>query len=414
MDTHKAIAADNSTQQNLLLCPSAFPSLPFRPNDLKVSFRNTESWRLSQQASILPLQKYHAKTQVHGSSDDYCSEHLARHVQEKIPSLDYVMDHASQFNLSVSSKNQLEQYREQKAGMGNNTDIDPSHLLNKIRTEFRASLELQPNHVLQILYCDEHICVVHKPGGVLSVPGPRRNPSVASLVWDVMRPTVDVDQTVAHRLDMDTSGILVYALSLEALSNLHQAFSRHSGWGVQKTYQCLVEGHLRLDGRRPMGEIGRDDNNIHDNHVRQSNHAPFPLDGEIDVALERDPDNPPFMRVAQPRSEPTGKPEEAMKTSHKFWREAPKPSRTTFTILQWEYRKGRPVTRLEMRPWTGRTHQLRVHTAQVLGTPIVGDDIYGDAQGVGSDEPLCLHAQKLCLYHPISGAPVIFEADPPF
>jgi 23S rRNA-/tRNA-specific pseudouridylate synthase len=93
---------------------------------------------------------------------------------------------------------------------------------------------------------------------------------------------------------------------------------------------------------------------------------------------------------------------------------------------------------MEMKPWTGRTHQLRVHSARVLGSPIVGDDIYGGAVSTkrqqrnraghemddnddddddddgGFDSPLCLHAQRLCIYHPISGAPMIFEADPPF
>ena len=99
--------------------------------------------------------------------------------------------------------------------------------------------------------------------------------------------------------------------------------------------------------------------------------------------------------------------------NHKFLREAPKPSKTTWSILSYEYRDGKPVTRLEMRPHTGRTHQLRVHASQVLGTPIVGDDIYGSG-GKNGSYTLCLHAQKLCIHHPISGAAMIFEADAPF
>ena len=144
------------------------------------------------------------------------------------------------------------------------------------------------------------------------------------------------------------------------------------------------------------------------------------MEGEIDVALERDPTNPPYMRTAQSREEPqyendgdNGDKTQKSK-QHKFWREAPKPSKTTWSVLSYEYdREGKPLTRLALKPHTGRTHQLRVHTSRVLGTPIVGDDIYGS----GTHDPnanLCLHAHKLCIHHPITGAPMVFEADPPF
>lgn len=98
---------------------------------------------------------------------------------------------------------------------------------------------------MKILYCDEHICVIHKPSGVLSVPGPQRNPSMANLVFDILQPTLidNVDQTVVHRIDMATSGVLVFALSLEALSKLHEDFKKRR---VRKTYACLVRGHLQL------------------------------------------------------------------------------------------------------------------------------------------------------------------------
>ena len=147
-------------------------------------------------------------------------------------------------------------------------------------------------------------------------------------------------------------------------------------------------------------------------------------EGEIDVALERDPDYPPFMRIAQPKPDamtveenhelPVGK----LGPTHKFYSQAPKESLTTWSLLSTELYQGRSVARLELRPWTGRTHQLRVHCAQALKAPIVGDEIYGSvtasSKEVGSQSLLCLHAKKLCLHHPISGASMIFEADPPF
>lgn len=76
----------------------------------------------------------------------------------------------------------------------------------KMAAEARASQPLEPDEHLHILYCDEHICVTSKPSGVLSVPGPRRNPSLAGLVHETLAPDIPIDQMVVHRLDMDTSG----------------------------------------------------------------------------------------------------------------------------------------------------------------------------------------------------------------
>lgn len=108
-----------------------------------------------------------------------------------------------------------------------------------------------------------------------------------------------------------------------------------------------------------------------------------------------------------------------MAPTHKFFRQPPKECLTTWTLIRREIYQGQLVSRLDLRPWTGRTHQLRVHCAQGLGTPIVGDNIYGidkdeDPNSYSSSSSLCLHARQLCLYHPITGAPMIFEADPPF
>jgi tRNA pseudouridine32 synthase / 23S rRNA pseudouridine746 synthase len=377
---------------------STFSSFQFRAEGLRSSFvQNENTVSPSTSGCILPLQKYHMN---HIRRDGEMSSRLVNSAGGiEIPNLDFVIQNLHQFNLSVSSMTLLQQFQEEQTSKSTEASpsippkpVNPSFLLSKIRNEHWASRPLS-TEILQILYCDEHICVVNKPSGVLSVPGHRRNPSMANLVHDTLKPPIDVDQTVVHRLDMATSGILVFALSLEALSQLHEDFKERR---VYKIYQCLVHGHLP---------------------------AICSLEGEIDVALERDPNNPPFMRVAQEReenhngddvSEIDG--ESAMKMQHKFWREAPKPSLTEYRILGHETRNGQPVTRLEMKPLTGRTHQLRVHTAQALGTPIVGDDIYGlgDLEENIIDGPLCLHAQKLCIYHPISGAPMIFEADAPF
>jgi tRNA pseudouridine32 synthase/23S rRNA pseudouridine746 synthase len=338
--------------------------------------------------------------------------------------------------LSKKSQALLETY---SSLSNNNTDDNNNAELNKLRDKMNAEVyaasPLDPAQHLHILYLDEHICVTHKPSGVLSVPGPRRNPSLADLVYNAVQPPdIHVDQMVCHRIDMDTSGILVFALTVDAVRQLHEDFRDRK---VRKTYTALLAGHV------PYGS---------------SNEV------ELDLALERDLDRPPFMRVAQRGSGDTDQGDrssdlefahldfEAYPRLKKFVNQAPKPSLTDLSVQSLEYirtqdylgneenaddSKSLPVTRVSLTPHTGRTHQLRVHTA-AFGFPIVGDDIYG-FQGSGdcgisaevldaafSDReevqrgladlklPLCLHAQQLCLNHPLTGAPMIFECDAPF
>jgi 23S rRNA-/tRNA-specific pseudouridylate synthase len=281
-------------------------------------------------------------------------------------------------------------------------------LNNKLAAEARASHVLDPAEHLHLLYYDDHLAVCNKPSGILSVPGPRRNPSLAGLVQDVMNPAIELDKMVVHRLDMDTSGVTVYALTERALKKLHADFRARS---VKKTYTALLAGHFTA-----AEEV------------------------EIDVSLERDPHNPPFMRVTQPRTKnETTSTDNVHPSFQKFTNQAPKPSLTEMQVLSLEYlHKHVPVTRVSLTPHTGRTHQLRVHCA-AIGHPIVGDDIYGfaGAGNVGLDEDfldaaaapnrreinqllseqhhsLCLHAERLCLYHPVTEAPLVFECKAPF
>ena len=300
--------------------------------------------------------------------------------------------------LSLSAKTLLQNY-------DNMNDKEKSQLKNKIEAEAKASQPLDPATDLHILYLDDHICVTSKPSGMLSVPGPRRNPSLAGLVHDLIQPDIDIDQTVVHRLDMDTSGIVVYALSHEALCQLHIDFRDRK---VQKVYEALLVGHFRS-----AAEV------------------------EIDVALERDPFHPPFMRAAQPKQQLEI--DAIHPTFQKFIDQAPKPSQTEMQVLSLEHLpSGHNVTRVRLIPKTGRTHQLRVHCSS-LGFPIVGDDIYGyngagdcgivfdDATTRAKNDrleqqrqifeqghSLCLHAKQLCLLHPLTQAPLIFEAATPF
>lgn len=356
------------------------PSRKYLPTNRRVSTRPID-WGDGQ---LIPLQTYQsirAGFSYGEAAKTGRAEFLSNRDVEQY--LNGVREDPTSSNLSKTSKFLLGSYETLSVSR-------KWQLVQKIKVEKRAT-EAVPVEALEILYCDAHICVVNKPSGVLSVPGPRRNPALSTLVYETLKPQgVELDQMVVHRLDMATSGVILYALSLPALSKLHQDFKvRH----VQKTYEALVLGHMTQ-------------------HL---------VEGEIDVGLERDPDNPPFMRITQPKSLEDGNEAPVglgkLGCDHKFYKQAPKESLTTWMILGREMLCGQPVTRVELRPWTGRTHQLRVHCCRALGTPIVGDDIYGgqllsDAKTI--DIPLCLHARKLCINHPISGAPMIFEADPPF
>lgn len=273
---------------------------------------------------------------------------------------------------------------------------------------------------LRILYEDDHVVVTDKPSGILCVPGvhERRN-SLLNLVH-AQFPLDDVmmDQRIVHRLDMDTSGLVVFGRSVAAVSQLHQQFRDGA---VKKAYHALVCGHLPYES------------------------------GNIQLALQRDHAHPPFMRVATRDSNAAAAIAVQDLQHHgykKLMMKRPKPSHTEFQVLAREWldpeKQRLPVTRLQLTPHTGRTHQLRVHCA-AMGHAIVADPVYGimgeaspnggfdaDAmermaphrasltlqqqilQFVGEDAPMCLHSQTLGLQHPVTKQDMVWEAPTPF
>ena len=221
--------------------------------------------------------------------------------------------------------------------------------MGKRRAADRAGSDVTKERDLHILYHDDYLVVTSKPSGVLCVPGVNHHPSLLTLVHQEFAPTVTLaDRLVVHRLDMDTSGIVVFSKSLEATVELHRVFRERE---VDKRYEALVSGHVEQD------------------------------QGTIQLPLQRDHRQPPFMRVATPQSEYEAA-QVVQDLQHHGWkkvmRKHPKPSVTEFTVLAREtlMDTGLPVTRLALTPITGRTHQLRVHCA-AMGHPIVGDSAYG-------------------------------------
>lgn len=208
---------------------------------------------------------------------------------------------------------------------------------------------------MKVVYSDEVIVVTDKVSGFLAVPG-KGDHNLDSVSWRV-RNLFDgcIEQPSVHRLDMDTSGLMVLARTKEAHRHLSIQFQNRE---PEKLYEALLEGLLNKES------------------------------GVIELPFRLDVDNRPH-QIFDPEH---GK----MGTTH--WRKLGEEGE---------------FTRVEFKPITGRTHQLRVHSAHSLGLgiPIVGDPLYGNG-----DEPgkLKLHAKKLGFTHPVSGERMTFESAVPF
>jgi len=214
-------------------------------------------------------------------------------------------------------------------------------------------------NALPCLHADTALLVLDKPAGLLAVPGRGADKQdCASARAQARWP----DALIVHRLDMATSGLLLMARGAAMQRTLSMAFEARQ---VHKRYVALVAGELSS----PAGEWG-----------------------EIELPLMTDWPNRPRQIVAA----------------------AGRPSRTRWRVLAHEHdAQGRPQTRLELEPVTGRTHQLRVHL-QALGHPILGDALYADEAQRACSPRLLLHACELALTHPLSGESLRWHSPAPF
>lgn len=213
---------------------------------------------------------------------------------------------------------------------------------------------------LHIIYEDEQMAVVSKPSGMLSVPGKSCRLSVESIVREHYGIAADVP-VIVHRLDMDTSGLLLIARTREAHKALQQQFLDHT---VSKSYIALLEGvpHEGLTGEHVVW---------HSSHT-----------GTITLPLRPDLDDRPRQLVDFVHG---------------------KPAVTRFRLLK--VIDGHQL--IALTPVTGRTHQLRMHCAHHLGLncPILGDPLYGNAIEPSANiaQRLYLHAEQITFRHPSSG-----------
>lgn len=209
-----------------------------------------------------------------------------------------------------------------------------------------------PDDPLVIVHDDPHLLLVDKPAGLLSVPG--RGAHLADcLISRVQR--VFPEALLVHRLDRDTSGLMVFALSPLAQKSLSQQFQERQ---TKKTYVARILGRLAEKT------------------------------GVVDLPIIVDWPNRPLQKVDH---------------------DAGKPALTEWRVV----RASDAETRVRLFPRTGRTHQLRVHM-QAISHPILGDPFY--AEGAARDElpRMMLHAEALRLKHPETGIGMSFSAKCPF
>lgn len=208
---------------------------------------------------------------------------------------------------------------------------------------------------LNIIYQDSDIIVVDKPAGMLSVPGKNDAPSVLSLLQRKMEDNI----FPVHRLDMDTSGLMVFVRNKKAQRNLQRQFETHS---IVKRYIALLE-------RKPDSEQGT-------------------------ISLPLSPD-----MADRPRQMVDYRHGKQALTHYRLCTSPSTPMRRQFLTVG--------DNLVELSPLTGRTHQLRVHCAHPdgLASPIVGDRLYGTT----NHPRLCLHAEYLEFRHPTTGEIVIFK-----
>ena len=203
-----------------------------------------------------------------------------------------------------------------------------------------------------VLHADNRMLVFSKPPGLLSVPGigPDKADCLASRADEAFP-----GARIVHRLDRDTSGVIVLARDAEAHRMLSIQFQERQ---VDKRYEAVVGGLVAIDH------------------------------GEIDAPMRKDLDDPPRQIIddAQGRS-----------------------AKTRFTVLD----RMEDRTRVELAPVTGRSHQLRVHMLSI-GHPILGDDLYAPSELLEASKRLLLHATILTISHPSTNEEITFFDPCPF
>ena len=215
---------------------------------------------------------------------------------------------------------------------------------------------------IEILYEDAHLLLINKPSGLLSLSG-KHPQNLDSVHYRLVQDFPGC--TLVHRLDFGTSGLMVVAKNKAINALLCHQFSQRA---VSKAYSALLCGHLAAD------------------------------EGLIEAPIAKDPALFPLMKICAASG---------------------KPARSRYRVVERLRRDDEQgellLTRVQLVPETGRTHQLRIH-CQLLGHPILGCDLYGGMVLAGTERTprLMLHASALDFEHPVSGEPMAARCVSPF
>ncbi|WP_284616546.1 RluA family pseudouridine synthase [Aquabacterium humicola] len=205
-----------------------------------------------------------------------------------------------------------------------------------------------------LIHLDDALIAADKPAGLLAVPG--RGPDKADCLA-VRVQALHADALIVHRLDMATSGLIVFGRGAAMQRALSIAFAERR---VDKTYVAIVDGLVADD------------------------------EGEVNLPMICDWPNRPRQRVDHQHG---------------------KPSRTRWRVLERDPERGR--TRIALQPVTGRSHQLRVHL-MAIGHAMLGDELYAPPDVAAAAPRLLLHASRLQLAHPSTGDALDLHSPPPF
>ena len=211
-----------------------------------------------------------------------------------------------------------------------------------------------PHKKLNVIYIDDDLLLVNKPSGLLSVPG--RGEDKQDCLINRVKLEYD-NALIVHRLDMDTSGLMVIARNKNCHRQLGDLFQQRQ---VIKKYVAIVDGLIEHDK------------------------------GEINLPLITDWPNRPKQKVDYQNG---------------------KPSTTHYQVIDRNIEKNQ--TRVELKPVTGRSHQLRIHM-QSLGHALVGDNLYATEKARKASSRLLLHANFLAFIHPVTHEQLNVESKVPF
>ncbi|MDR0940688.1 MAG: RNA pseudouridine synthase [Bacteroidales bacterium] len=270
--------------------------------------------------------------------------------------LNYAYEHGykpramAEFWWGQSPKSQIRKHKHFYPACKTKCEPILGHMLQGLQVEKNPILtELAEEKTVKILFDDDDIVVINKPAGMLSVPGNVDAESAFTYLQKIYTEGI----FIVHRLDMATSGIMVFAKNKNSCARMQQQFSERS---IKKRYIAILQGII------PGNE------------------------GSISLPLRPDFDNRPQQMVCS---------------------EHGKPSFTSWKVIE----RTATTTKVHLYPHTGRTHQLRVHASHHAGlnAPIVGDDLYGT-----KSDRLYLHAEYIEFNHPTTNKRVHFQCSPEF